>query len=161
MTEVKKNAYKRAYTELNEIFKIMSEDELNKIPSTFIANVQKEMDNDYEFELDKDKDLLDQDLMTETKALIVQMYVRFLALKDENEFWQKYDKYCISEIEKQKRKQYNPDNLFKNKQRWSIEEQAQTENIAMVKYEKETFIDKIKRFFKKILKKNDFIRKIN
>ena len=51
MTEVKKNAYKRAYTELNEIFKIMSEDELNKIPSTFIANVQKEMDNDYELSL--------------------------------------------------------------------------------------------------------------
>lgn len=153
MTEVKKNVYKRAYTELNEIFKIMSEDELNKIPSTFIANVQKEMDNDYEFELDKDKDLLDQDLMTETKALIVQMYVRFLAPEGENELWQKYDKYCISEIEKQRREQYNPDNLFKNKQKWSIEEQAQTENIAMVKYEKETFIDKIKRFFTKILKK--------
>lgn len=153
MTEVKKNAYKRAYTELNEIFKIMSEDELNKIPSTFIANVQKEMDNDYEFELDKDKDLLNQDLMTETKALIVQMYAKFLALEGENELWKKYDKYCISEIEKQRREQYNPDNLFKDKQKWSIEKQSQTENIAMVKYEKGTFIDKIKRFFKIILKK--------
>ena len=153
MTEVKKNAYKRAYAELNEIFKIMSEDELNKIPSTFIANVQKEMDDDYRFELDKDKNLLDQDLMTETKALIVQMYARFLAPEGENELWQKYDRYCVNEIEKQKREQYNPDDLFKNKQKWSIEEQAQTENVAMVKYEKETFIDKIKRFFTKILKK--------
>ena len=131
----------------------MSEDELNKIPSTFIANVQKEMDNDYEFELDKDKDLLNQDLMTETKALIVQMYAKFLAPEGENELWKKYDKYCISEIEKQRREQYNPDNLFKDKQKWSIEKQSQTENIAMVKYEKGTFIDKIKRFFKIILKK--------
>lgn len=155
MTKAKKNAYKRAYTELNEIFKIMSEDELNKIPSIFIDNVQKEMDNDYEFELDKDKELLEQDLMTETKALIVQMYVRFLASEGENELWQKYDKYCISEIEKQRREKYNPDNLFKNKPKWSIEEQAQTENTAMIKYEEETFIDKIKRFF------SDFIRKIN
>lgn len=153
MTKIKKNEYKRAYTELNEIFKIMSKNELNKIPSTFIANVQKEMDNDYEFELDKDADLLKQDLMTETKALIVQIYVRFLAPEGENELWQKYDKYCISEIEKQRREQYNPDNLFKNKQKWSIAGQAQTENIAMIKYEKETFIDKIKRFFTKILKK--------
>ncbi len=153
MTEVKKNEYKRAYTELNEIFKIMSKNELNKIPSKFIANVQKEMDNDYKFELDKDNDLLNQDLMTETKALIVQIYVRFLAPEGENELWQKYYKYCINKIEKQKRNQYNPDNLFKNEQKWSIEEQAQTENVSMVKVEKETFIDKIKKFFTKILKK--------
>lgn len=153
MTETKKNAYKKAYTELYKIFKSMSEDELNKIPSAFIANVQKEMDKEYEFELDKDKVLLGQNLMTETKALIVQMYVKFLAPEGENVLWQKYDKYCISEIEKQRREQYNPDNLFKNKKKWSIEGQAQTENIAMVKYEKETFIDKIKRFFTKILKK--------
>ena len=153
MTEVKKITYKRAYTELNEIFKIMSVYELNKIPNTFIDNVQKEMDNAYEFELDKDKDLLDQDLMIETKALIVQMYEKFLATKGENESWQKYDKYCINEIEKQRREQYNPENLFKNKQKGSIEEQAQIENTAMIKYEKETFIDKIKRFFTKILKK--------
>lgn len=153
MTKVKKNEYRRAYTELNEIFKIMSKNELNKIPSKFIANVQKEMDNDYKFELDKDNDLLNQDLMTETKALIVQIYVRFLAPEGENELWQKYYKYCINKIEKQKRNQYNPDNLFKNEQKWSIEEQAQTENVSMVKVEKETFIDKIKKFLTKILKK--------
>ena len=153
MTKIKKNEYKRAYTELNEIFKIMSKNELNKIPSKFIANVQKEMDHDYEFELDKDTDILNQDLMIETKALIVQIYVRFLAPEGENELWQKYYKYCINKIEKQRREQYNPDNLFKNKQKLSIEEQAQTENVSMVKYEKGTFIDKIKRFFKIILKK--------
>ena len=42
MTEIKKNAYKKAYTELYEIFKSMSEYEVNKITSAFIANVQKE-----------------------------------------------------------------------------------------------------------------------
>ena len=153
MTEIKKNAYKKAYTELYEIFKSMSEDEVNKIPNSFIANVQKEMDNEYKFKLDKDKVLLDQNLMTETKALIVQIYEKFLAPEGENVLWQKYDKYCISKIEKQIIEQYSPDNLFKDKQKWSIEEQAPTENITMAKYKKETFIDKIKSFFSGILKK--------
>lgn len=153
MTEIKKNAYKKAYTELYEIFKSMSEDEVNKIPSSFIANVQKEMDNEYKFKLDKDKVLLDQNLMTETKALIVQIYEKFLAPEGENVLWQKYDKYCISKIEKQIIEQYSPDNLFKDKQKWSIEGQAPTENITMAKYKKETFIDKIKSFFSGILKK--------
>ena len=67
--------------------------------------------------------------------------------------WQKYDKYCISKIEKQIIEQYSPDNLFKDKQKWSIEGQAQTENITIAKYKKETFIDKIKRLFSGILKK--------
>ena len=154
MTEIKKDAYKRAYKELNEIFKTFSEDELKKIPSTFIANVQKEMDNDYKFELDKNKDLVHQELMPETKALIVQIYSKYLAPENEKEMWEKYDKFCINEIEKQKHEQYNPDHFLKNRDtKTSVEPKEEIQSTAIIEYKKENIftqiINKIKSFFRK------------
>jgi len=49
MVEIEKIKYRKAYTELNEIFKFMPEEELIKIPKIIIANVQKEMDKNYNF----------------------------------------------------------------------------------------------------------------
>lgn len=152
MIEVKKKTYKKAYTELNEIFKIMSANELNKIPNNFIANIQKEMDKNYEFVLDKNKQLIEQELMTETKALIVKIYERFLAPESEKEMWQNYDRYCLQEIEKQKKERYNPDDVFKNRNKVSSSEAVtQSEIVTMIKYKKDNLftkiINKIKSFF--------------
>ena len=63
MIKTKENNYRKAYTELNEIFKLLPKNQLEKIPESFIKNVQKEMDIEDGFKLDETKNLEEQDLM--------------------------------------------------------------------------------------------------
>lgn len=121
MIKTKENNYRKAYTELNEIFKLLPKNQLEKIPESFIKNVQKEMDIEYGFKLDETKNLEEQDLMVETRALIVEIYERYLSGENEKETWKKYDEICLKEIEEKKRKKYNPDNIFEQEEKVVIE----------------------------------------
>lgn len=115
MMQTKNARYKKAYTELNEIIKKLSKAELEKIPNELIRNTETNMDKEYKWEYDKSKTLLDQDLMPETKALIVEIYERYLCPNDEKEFWKEYDKICINKIEEQKKARYNGKEIFRKK----------------------------------------------
>lgn len=115
MIQTKNARYKRAYTELNEIIKELSKAELEKIPSELIRNIEINKDKEYKWEYDKSKALLDQDLMPETKALIVEIYEKYLCTENEKEFWKEYDKICINKIEEQKKVMYKYKNIFKKK----------------------------------------------
>lgn len=115
MIQTKNAKYKRAYTELNEIIKELSKAELEKIPSELIRNIETNIDKEYKWEYDKSKALLDQNLMPETKALIVEIYEKYLCPENEKEFWKEYDKICINKIEEQKGVMYKYKNIFKKK----------------------------------------------
>lgn len=113
MIQTKNERYKRAYTELNEIIKELSKAELEKIPNELIRNIETNIDKEYKWKYDKSKTLLDQDLMSETKALIVEIYEKYLCPENEKEFWKEYDKICINKIEEQKKAMYNGRNIFR------------------------------------------------
>lgn len=115
MMQTKNARYKRAYTELNEIIKELSKAELEKIPNKLIRNIETNMNKEYKWEYDKSKTLLEQDLMPETKALIVEIYEKYLCPENEKEFWKEYDKICINKIEEQKKAMYNGKNIFRKK----------------------------------------------
>ena len=110
------------------------------------------MDKEYKFILNKDNDILNQKYKIETKALFVELYERYLASKEENEFWNKYDKICNNIIEEEKRIKYNSDNIFKNRK---LEKEALTlkkENVRNLPIEtkKENIIIKFFKFIKNI-----------
>ena len=107
MTKEKSFRYKKAYTELNEIFKILDKEQKDKIPNDFINNISNNMDKDYKFEFDNSKGIFEQELMAEKEALLVEIYERYLAPSEEKEMWQKYDKYCLNKIEDEKKANYN------------------------------------------------------
>lgn len=115
MIQTKSIRYKKAYTELNEVIKELSKLEIEKIPNDLIKNIEANMDMEYKWEYDNSKTLLEQDLMPETKALIVEIYERYLCSEDEKELWKKYDEICLNKIEKQKRTMYNVKDIFKKK----------------------------------------------
>lgn len=115
MIQTKRVRYKKAYKELNEIIKELSKAELEKIPNELIRNIETNMDIEYKWEYDKSKTLVEQDLMPETKALIVEIYERYLCPEDEKEFWKEYDKICINKTEEQKKEMYKTKNIFKKK----------------------------------------------
>lgn len=146
----KEKTYKRAYTELNEVIKVLSENEKSKIPSNFLKKLDDNIDDKYKFKLDMSKGIFEQNLMPETRALIIELYERFLAKKEEKEFWQKYDELCLKKIENQKKEKYNPEVLFKSKE-YSIKKTAENVSTSITVLPKENIfkkiINKIKRIF--------------
>ena len=104
MTKEKRLLYQKAYVELYEMIKMLSDEERMKIPEYFIEYLNSNMDTNYKFSLDTEKGLLEQDYMVETKALIVKLYEKYYAPESEKEFWNEYHKLCFNMIEEQKKK---------------------------------------------------------
>ena len=153
MTNEESLLYKKAHVELYEIIKNLSKKEKEKIPETFINNLSLNMDNNYVFEYDSSKNILEQNLMNETKALLVQMYIRYLAPEEDQELWERYNRNCLNKIEQEKSNKYSYDKLFANKKYISktIEENV-TPNMNLVEY-KESLIKKILNKILSIFKK--------
>ena len=157
MTKEKRLKYQQAHVELYEIIQNLSRNEKAKIPKEFIDNLEKNMDPNYSFTFDKSKGTLEQELMTETQALLVVAYEKYLAPESEKELWENYNRICLSKTEQKKREQYNPDNIFKSlSQEQKLEEEVnqknEKSNTEMVKYKESIFIkivNKIKRIFRK------------
>ena len=151
MTKEKRLLYQKAYVELYEMIKLLSDEEREKIPEYFIEYLYNNMDTNYKFSLDTEKGLLEQDYMVETKALIVKLYEKYFAPESEKEFWNEYHKLCFNMIEEQKRKNYNHGNIFQNNSQPIIQQSEpvpQDQSLVEVKqgfFAK--FINKIKEIF--------------
>ena len=149
MTEIEKNEYKKAYVELYEIIKKMSLQERQKIPKEFVKNLYDEMDKNYKFEFDNNKDILEQNFRLETKALLVELYEKYLASEEEKDFWKKYDKICLNRIEEDKKEKYASNIIFTNADKKSSTNK--TDDKLPVKVEDQNifakFIKSIKNIF--------------
>lgn len=144
MTEEKRRLYQKAYVELYEMIKSLSRKEQEKIPKYFIEYIFNNRDVNYNFHIDKNRGLLEQDYMIETKALIVKLYEKYFAPESENEIWKKYHRICFNMIDNEKKKKHNPEDLFKKEQIKAIEHK----DILPVKYKKESIFQRIMNFFK-------------
>lgn len=156
MTQTEKKEYQKAYVELYEIIKVLPKEEQKKIPKTVLKSLKDNMDKEYKFILDKDSDILNQNYRTETKALFVELYERYLALKEESEIWNRYDKICDNMIEEEKRIKYNSDNIFKNKKLKEEEISATKEcdSNLPIEVKKDNIVVKFLKFIKNIFHLN-------
>ncbi len=158
--------YSNAYVELIEILKRLPTDEFNKIPKIYVDNLNKNKNQNYHFIYDETKEPNEQNFMTETKAIFVDLYIRYIATDDEKDVWKEYDKYCFQKIENEKKKKYDKDNLFdsnSNKIERNSKEKLDKKNIDatdnsienkgnLIVYN-ESFIKKIFNAIKKIFYK--------
>ncbi len=90
-----KSEYENAYLELYELIKRIPLKDKTKIPNDFIDFLKDNMNSNHTFEYDESKNLLDQDIMVETKALLVQLYEKYLSKPEEKEFWNNYNIECM------------------------------------------------------------------
>ena len=151
MVNTKELMYKKAHVELYEVIKRLPKQELEKIPQNFINNLKNSLDNEYQWEYDDTRSLEEQDFLIETRALLVEIYERYLCPEDKKEFWNNYDRICLNMIEEKKKKEYNLDNIFKNNN-------AVTETISESKNNlhtivKENIFTKVINFFKRLFNK--------
>ena len=134
-----KQEYKEAFTEVNEIIKMMPDELTNKIPSKFKEMLEDERDKEYSPNIQEP--LEKQKLKNETIIILGLIYRDFLCSSDEKRKLQEKDARELQEVQKaleeELREKYNPDDIFKKKNENKGEVQNFEETaIAVVQEEK-------------------------
>lgn len=149
------NKYAKAYKEVLEIIKYFPKDEYNKIPKEKILFYQANMDKEYDFSINPSIDLDDQNISKEAKAIIVTLFQDYFASEEQKIKIKEILKLNEQKVEQEKRKKYNPDNVFKKKvEHNNTQMELKESSKALIEY-KESFFAKFKKFILKILHVNN------
>lgn len=144
--------YACAYREVIEILKYTNQDDVNKIPSEKLLLWLDNMKEDYNFEIDEEKPLSEQNISKEAKAILANIFKEYWATDYQKQRIEEKEKYDMEKLEKEKYEKYNPNDIFKNKNQINIENDNISDNVAMVEYKVSLFtkiFNKIKCIFKK------------
>lgn len=141
--------YHKAYKEVIEILKYVPQESVNKIPKTMLETFEKKMDKDYVFNVDINKSFKEQNLLEETKDIFSVIFRDYWATPYQRERIKAKEKYDRQKIEEEKANKYNPDDIFKNKEKDNVVEN----NNLPVEIKKENFFKKLISFIKKIIRK--------
>ena len=146
--------YKKAYTEILEIIKYLPHDEYEKIPKEKVEFYKNYRDPLYQFKYNPYKSLNEQNVLRETKAIIVDLFREVIATKEQKE---KLNILLIQneqEYQSKVHEKYSYDNLFKHKKNETLEVTNEQESIpketSLVEYKESLFvkiINKIKNIF--------------
>ena len=159
-----KQEYKMAFSEVDEIIKMMPDELVRKIPKGFKELVAEEKDESYipniHEPLEKNK------LKNETIIILGLIYRDFLCPKEERIILQKKDAEELqrvqNELNKELREKYSMDNLFNKNVTENVKEEDtnNTNEVAMVEFKEEKWYRKIYNIIKGIFgKKNKVTRK--
>ena len=154
--------YARAYTEVLELIKHLSSDELAKIPESEIEFYKSNMDTNYSFSINPEIPLNEQNISIEANAVIVSIFKNYFASEKQKEILENLLAQNQAKKEEELREKYNPDKIFDNSgtimtnqlnKDNSIEEVKQEKETMAMTVKKESFLTKIWSFIKGIFKK--------
>ena len=103
-TREKEMIYSRAYRELYVIISNLTKEMKEKIPKNVIENISRKMDGTYDFNLENN-DIFNTEYMVETKALFLELYIRYI-VEDEEDFWEVYKEKRNDLFKKEIEKEY-------------------------------------------------------
>lgn len=141
------NNYNNAFTEVYEILNCLDEEEVNKIPEEVRNVIEKNRNLDYNYEVNYDENLSNQPMLTETKAILFNLFRDYLSTPEQKQKILKIQQEERIKNEQYKREKYNS-NTFEGKKKAN-----KTERLEIVEY-KESFINKIWNCIKKLFKNN-------
>ncbi len=143
----------KAYTEVLEILKYVPKEEVDKIPKIMFETFEKKRDKNYSFKIDINKSFEEQELLKDTDAILAIIFRDYWATPYQKERIEDKQAYDRQKLEEEKRKKYNPDNLFKNNNKTEIIENIENyDNNLPIEIKKNNFFKNIIEFFKKIFK---------
>lgn len=108
------NNFHKAYKEILELLKYMPKKDVEKIPEEMIYTFKMKMDTEHQFEIDESIPLDKQDFLEETKDILSNMFRDYWATPRQREKILAREKLEKEKLEEERRKKYNPDNIFKN-----------------------------------------------
>ena len=149
--------YSKAYKEVIEILNYVPQESVKKIPQTMLDTFKAKMDQSYNFQVDIDKSFEEQNLLDETKAIFANIFRDYWATPYQKERIEAKEKYDRQKMEEEKRKQYNPNDVFKNKkinaEREEYIQNEENSNNLPIEIKKEKFFTKLINFIKKLFYK--------
>lgn len=146
------NIYK-AYAEVDKILSFMEEIYVEKIPNKMREMFKNEKLQNYEPEIDLRIPLEEQNLQRKTYVILAMLNLNYWC--DENEKQELLKLYAENDRKKEEefRKKFNPDNMFKKKEKENIVN-IEENNTALVEYKESSFIQKIMNKIINLFKKN-------
>ena len=149
--------YQKAYKEVIEILKYVPQESVEKIPDEMINMFKTKMDKNWNFIVDINKPFEEQELLEETKAIFANIFRDYWATPYQKERIEAQEKYELDKIEEEKRKTYNPDDIFKKNKVQKLEEESKEyENNLPVEVKKEKFFKRLIGFITSFLKKKKY-----
>ena len=143
----RRDAYKEVYTILQDL----NEEEYNKIPLEIIETIKENSNDEYDFVLNDELELNEQELLPETKAILFNLFRDYLATPMQKEKIIKMQSAERKKLEKKKQANYTNVNIFERNESKDMEKIINQES-QLIQIKKETFfeklISKIKSFFK-------------
>ena len=77
--------YRNAYKEVYIILSYLDEDDYNKIPLEVIDAIENNMNEEYEYYMNEDIDLSNQQMLPETKATLFNLFRDYLSTPEQKE----------------------------------------------------------------------------
>ena len=146
------NLYAKAYTEVLEIINHFSEDEYKKIPKEKIDFYEKHKDRKYDFKINPNIDLAEQNISRKANAILVSLFRDYFATAKQKEILKNLLQQNQEKLEKEKYLKYNPDNIFNKSYDNNINDSK--DEVALVEIKNEVWYRKIVNFFKRIFLKH-------
>lgn len=144
-----KEEYKKAFSEIEQIIKLMPKGLQNKIPNKFKNIISSEKSPIYKPNI---KEPFEEcEIMYETKIILSVIYRDFLCSENERNEIKLRDSQKLKEYEDEIRQKYNPDNIFKKKN--TIENVENRENTSLVVVEEKKWYKKIFTLIKNLFTK--------
>ena len=128
MIKIQKN---KAYAQVLEILNHIKLEDYYKLPKEIIRALEVNKDEDTKFKYNKEKDFLEQEMLSETKLILAIFFKRYWATDDQKAKIRTYEVNKIVAIEEEKKKIY-PQNVI-------------TDKIVEEKYSPKAVINEIKK----------------
>lgn len=139
-----------AYTEVYTILQELNEEEYSKIPPEVLETIEANINKEYEFMLDDELELKEQQILPETKAILFNLFRDYLATTEQKEKIIKMQNEERQKRELKKQHNYNVD-VFQNKTKISTKPIENQDN-ELIEYRESIFtkiVNKIKNWFGK------------
>lgn len=143
----------KAYSEVDAILNMLETEAVEQIPLKVREFFKKEKDKNYIPKIGEDFSELDNmELMRETICLLTILDINYWCeTEEERQFILNKLKDNDRIKEEELRERYNPDNIFKSKNK--LDNSINNESVALIEYKERSIIkrilDKILRFLKK------------
>lgn len=143
----------KAYTEVLEIINNLPYNDYLKIPKEKIEFFEKNKDPNYNFKINIENDISEQEFLPKTHAIVVALFKNYFLNSKQQEKLKEILYLNEMAEEEEKRKKYNP-NVFENDNKKTVIQETETkENTELIVYKEENILIKIKNCFKDIMKR--------
>lgn len=147
--------YREALVEVLEIIDHLEEDEKSKIPSEIVEFYEKNKSKTYIPNINfEEGDISKYNIKNKTREILAGIYIDYLCdyEKKKSEYIKKLRNNEYN-YEEKKKKSFNQNTIFKNKQTQDLKNEQIQDTKSMIKVEKKGWFSKILNKIKKILKK--------